>query len=75
MIRFHIDQHRVMPGRQVIEVFNDDELLATITPGDDLGVRITTKHPTSARITCHDPMGVHQIEFRFKDPYPPEATP
>ena len=47
MITFRLARHTMRPDVGIVEVWNDDRMLATITPGqDEVGpsVRVISKH-------------------------------
>ncbi len=58
MIAFKFGQHNVIPGRQVIEMWSNNQLVGMITASDVIGIRITSKYhlkmieiPTEERAT------------------------
>lgn len=55
MIDFKLRQHSVLPGRQIVEVWDGDQFIATITPGDTSALRVVSKHPLLADVLPEDP--------------------
>jgi hypothetical protein len=46
MTEFKVVPHTVLTDRPVIEVWYDGAFLATVTPADQPGIRVTTKYQT-----------------------------
>lgn len=44
MIAFKFAEHSVMPGRQVIEMWSNNQLVGQITASDNIGLRVTSKY-------------------------------
>lgn len=58
MITFRLAEHAIRPDVQVVEVFDGERFVATITPGDPdsaLQLRVTSKHLLSVNISRQFP--------------------
>ena len=60
MITFRIKDHSFRPGVEVVEVYDGDQLIAGITPGDSRDLRITSKFLHRIR---HVAQGMASVEF------------
>lgn len=62
-IRFEIKPHNFRAGTNVVEVGCGNEFIATITPSDGIGVRITSKYVLSPTDKSVGPLSVLEVNI------------